>query len=74
MPPADLVISLSVPVEIAVLRNKNRGKTEPEDYVRRRHARSSYLEFGKTPTFKVDTDRPLAETVREIKKAIWNAL
>jgi len=74
IPPADLVISLSVPVEVAILRNKNRSKTEPEDYVRLRHRRSSNLEFGKTPIQKVSTDRPFADTVMEVKKAIWNAL
>jgi thymidylate kinase len=74
MPRPDLVILLSVPVEVAVLRNRHRGKKEPEDYVRLRHKRSSNLEFGKTPVHKVNTDRPFAEIAMEVKKAIWNAL
>ncbi|HEY4760698.1 MAG TPA: hypothetical protein VIH42_08970 [Thermoguttaceae bacterium] len=74
IPPADLVIYLSAPLEVTVSRNATRGKQEPEDYVRRRHARSSSLEFGKTPVYKVNTDQPFDRTVLEVKKAIWSAL
>ncbi len=74
IPPPDLVIYLSAPLEVTVSRNATRGKKEPEDYVRWRHARSSNLEFGKTPIYKINTDQPLDQTVLEIKKAIWNAL
>jgi thymidylate kinase len=74
IPPPDLVIYLSAPLEVTVSRNATRGKVEPEDYVRWRHARSSSLEFGKTPVYKINTDQPFDQTVLEVKKAIWNAL
>jgi thymidylate kinase len=74
IPPPDLVIYLSAPLEVTVLRNVTRSKKEPEDYVRRRHAQSSNLEFGRTPIYKINTDQPLDQTVLEVKKAIWNAL
>ncbi|MFN8454780.1 MAG: hypothetical protein U0401_08950 [Anaerolineae bacterium] len=74
IPPPDLVIYLSAPLEVTVSRNASRGKKEPEDYVRWRHARSSNLEFGKTPVYRINTDQPFDQTVLEIKKAIWNAL
>ena len=74
IPSPDLVIYLSAPLEVTVLRNASRGKVEPEDYVRRRHARSSNLEFGNTPVCKINTDQPFDQTVLEVKKAIWNAL
>jgi thymidylate kinase len=74
IPPADLVIYLSAPLEVTVLRNANRGKKEPEDYVRWRHARSSNLEFEKTAVRKINTDQPMEQTVLEVKKAIWDAL
>ena len=74
IPSPDLVIFLSVPVEVAILRNKTRGKEEPEDYVRLRHAQSSSLEFEKTSVCRIDTNQPLDQTVLEVKKAIWNAL
>lgn len=74
IPPPDLVIYLSAPLEVTVSRNAARGKKEPEDYVRRRHARSSNLEFEKTTVCVINTDQPLHQTVLEAKKAIWNVL
>ena len=74
MPTPDLIIYLSAPLEVVVLRNAARGKKEPEDYVRWRYARSANLEFGKTPVCKINTDQPLDRTVLEVKKAIWNVL
>jgi thymidylate kinase len=74
IPPPDLVLSLSVPVEVAILRNRNRGKEEPEDYVRYRHARNSDSGFEKSVVHRINTDQPLEKTVLEVKKAIWNAL
>jgi thymidylate kinase len=74
IPPPDLVIALSVPLDVAILRNRTRGKTEPEDYVRMRHAKSSNLEFEKTSVYKINTNQPFENTVLEVKKAIWNIL
>jgi thymidylate kinase len=74
IPAPDLVIQLSAPLEVTVLRNAERDKTEPEDYVRRRHAQTSNFDFGQTPVFKIDTDQPVAETVRQVKEAIWEYL
>lgn len=74
IPPPDLVIHLSAPLEVTVLRNAARDKTEPEDYVRRRHAQTSNLDFGQAQVHKIDTEQPVAETVRQVKKAIWEYL
>ncbi|MCC6454637.1 MAG: hypothetical protein IT328_06820 [Caldilineaceae bacterium] len=74
IPPPDLIIYLSAPLEVTILRNASRGKKEPEDYVRWRHTRSSNLEFGKTPVCRINTDQPLDQTVLEVKRAVWNAL
>jgi len=74
IPPPDLVIYLTAPLEVTVLRNATRGKKEPEDYVRRRHAQSSNLEFGETAIYKINTDQPLDQTVHQVKKAVWRAL
>jgi thymidylate kinase len=74
IPPADLVISLSVPVEVALIRNRNRDKKEPEDYLRRRHAISASIDFGRTPLYKINTDQPFENTVLEVKKAIWRLM
>jgi thymidylate kinase len=74
IPLPDLVVSLKVPVEVALLRNKSRGKEEPEDYVRRRHAQSSDLSFGNAPVCEITTNQPLDKTVLQIKNAIWDTL
>jgi hypothetical protein len=74
IPPPDLVVSLKAPVEVALLRNKTRGKEEPEEYVRRRHAQSSSLDFGNAPVYEITTNQPLDKTLLELKNAIWDAL
>jgi thymidylate kinase len=74
IPPPELVIYLSAPLEVTVARNATRGKKEPEDYVRRRHARSTNLQFEKTTTYEINTDQPFDKTVLAVKKTIWNAL
>lgn len=74
IPAPDMVISLYVPVEVALARNKNRGKEEPEDYVRYRHSLASNLEYGNAPIYKINTDQSLETTVLEVKKSIWGNL
>ena len=74
IPMPDLVISLSVPMDVALMRNKTRGKEEPEEYVRLRHSQTSNPNFGNTPVCKISTDQPLEQTVLEVKRAIWDAI
>jgi len=74
IPSPDMVVSLYVPVEVALMRNKNRGKEEPEDYVRYRHSLASNLEYGNAPIYKINTDQPLDATVLDVKKNIWRNL
>lgn len=74
IPPPDMVLQLTVPLEVAVLRNDTRGKREPEDYVRLRHSLIANLDFGRTPVQKINTDRPVAETVLDVKRAVWSVL
>ena len=74
IPPPDLVIQLSAPLDVTLERNRTRGKTEPEDFVRRRHAMSSDVRFEGTPVHHLDTDRPLVETFRQVQRIIWDAL
>jgi predicted kinase len=69
-----LIIYLGAPLEVTLARNASRGKKEPEEYVRRRHSRSSKLEFGNTPIYEINTDQPISQTVLEVKNAVWNVL
>jgi thymidylate kinase len=74
IPPPDLVVYLTAPLDVTLARNAARDKFEPEDYVRRRHARSSSLEFEGAPVHRVDTDREFEDTLREVREAVWRAL
>lgn len=74
MPLPRLIIYLSAPLEVTLSRNAQRGKTEPEAYVRWRHARSANLDFGTIPVFWIDTDQPFGQTVQAVKTAVWNTL
>jgi thymidylate kinase len=74
IPPPDLVVYLTAPLEVALERNRERGKSEPESYVLSRHARSSRLEFERTTVHRLATDRPLDDVVHELRHVIWTAL
>lgn len=74
IPRPDLVVYLCAPLEVTLSRNRDRDKTEPEDYVRQRHARSANLTFDRTTVHRINTDQPFELTILEVKKAIWNSL
>lgn len=74
IPPPDLVIQLTAPLEVTLERNRSRAKSEPEEYVLSRHARSSRLQFELAPVQKVDTNQPLEKSTREVRRVIWEAL
>jgi thymidylate kinase len=74
MPSPDLIISLNTPVEIAIARNRTRGKHEPEEYVRRRHSAAASIPVDKTLVCPINTNRQLDQTLRDVKCAIWNIL
>ena len=74
IPSPDLVIQLTAPLEVTLERNRTRTKSEPDEYVLSRHARSSKLRFERVQVQKVDTNRPLDESTREIRRVIWDAL
>jgi thymidylate kinase len=74
IPPPDLVVYLTAPLEVTLERNKARGKSEPESYVLSRHARSSSLEFERTAVHRLATDRPLDEVLHGVRRLIWSAL
>ena len=74
IPPPDLVIYLTAPLEVALARNRSRSKVEPESYVLSRYERSSNLRFDRTTVHRVETDRPLDEVTSEIRRVIWAEL
>jgi thymidylate kinase len=74
IPPPDIVFHLSAPLEVTLARNAVREKTEPEGYVRLRHAMSADLRFEGSVVHRIDTDKQFESVVVEIKDAIREAL
>lgn len=74
IPPPDLVVHLTAPLDVTLARNAARDKTEPEAYVRLRHSMSANLEFVGVVVRHVATDRPLDAVLGDVKKAIGEAL
>jgi thymidylate kinase len=75
IPRAKLVIQLTAPLEVTLARNAAREKYEPEEYVvRRHHVATSSLEFDGARVERIDTDRPLDDTLREVEAAIRDAM
>jgi thymidylate kinase len=76
IPPPDLVIRLSAPLEVAVARNRGRqkAKPEPDDYVLRRHGSFVPAVFANARAFELDTNKSKAETLQELRRILWEAL
>ncbi len=77
IPLPDLILSLNVPLEVAVQRNLTRAKPggpEPTEYLRRRHAQCANLDFPGVPLYRVHTDGSLDDTLRSVKTFIWGTL
>ena len=75
VPPPDLVLFLTVPIEIALQRNATRRKkegTEPDAYVRSRHALMMKWHIPNISICRIDTKRPLEETLLIVKRAVWD--
>lgn len=77
IPPPDIVVRLQVSVETAKERNRLRDKPgeETDEYIESRHLHSQ--EWHRTDTkriFDVDTERPLVDTMLNLKDIIWRAL
>jgi thymidylate kinase len=75
IPPPDTVLRLTVPVDVAIERNRERQKKgkETDRYVAERHARRVIPEFS-ARTVELDSDQPLTQTVLAARQLIWDAL
>jgi thymidylate kinase len=73
MPAPDLVIRLTVPVEVAIERNRERVKKgkESDAYVRHRHTAAIVPAFPAAKTIEVNSDQSQAQTIREVRRIVW---
>lgn len=77
IPPPDIVVRLIVSAETAKKRNRRRTKhgRESDAYLESRHRRNQTWHMSGTKyIFDMDTERPLAQTILNVKKAIWKSL
>ena len=74
IPFPDQVFHLSAPLDVTLARNRARDKFEPEPYVRLRHAKNEQIVFPGVAVNEIDTDRPLAAVIGEVKRRIWEGL
>jgi thymidylate kinase len=74
IPAPDVVIQLSVPLEVAVQRNLARPKKEAVAYVARRHALSLAPEFPAARAFGLDSNQPQGQTIARARQLVWEAL
>jgi len=76
MPKPDILFYLTVPVEVAVIRNEERIKEgkESEAFIKIRHEQNKNLTYHATHNFPTDTNRDYNEVITEIKKRIWERL
>jgi thymidylate kinase len=77
IPPPDVVLRLKVSTETAIMRNRERTKAgdETDAYVESRHREDrGWYRTGTKYIYDIDTEQPLAETIRSVKKLIWESL
>ena len=73
MPSPDLLIHLTVPVDIAVSRNESRIKFGKEDEagLRLRHEKNKELNYSAKVKHTICTNRPYNDVIHDIKEAVW---
>ncbi|PNX53412.1 MAG: hypothetical protein BV458_04630 [Thermoplasmata archaeon M9B2D] len=76
MPEPDLLFYLTVPVEIAVMRNEERIKEgkESEAFIRIRHEENRDLNYRAKRLYKVDTAREYERVIQNVKSKIWRVI
>ena len=76
MPIPDILFYLNVPVEVAVIRNKERIKEgkESEEFIRIRHEQNQGLKYKAKNNYLIDTNKEYKEVIEDIKTKIWDVL
>lgn len=75
IPPPDIVLRLRVSLETAKKRNRERGAQDNEVYLEARHRQSqAWYMPGTNSIYDIDTEQTLEDTIRNVKKSIWESL
>ena len=72
----DMVLHLSIPVDMAVYRNMTRNKdgNHTPEYVRTRHSMQLIPDFNHCPVVQFSTNRDFDEMLVEVKQEVWKRL
>lgn len=76
MPKPDIILYLTVPIDIAVERNEKRIKEgkESREFIKIRHKLNQNLTYSANHIYTIDTNQPYQDEIREIKSKIWRIL
>ena len=74
MPIPDLIIHLTVPLEVALERNKLRKESDNECFLKERYAINKNLRFRAKKLEIIDTNSDYQLVLKQIKKIIWSIL
>ena len=74
IPPPDIVIQLTVPVEVAIKRNQQRQQQEAENYLVSRHANRVIPLFTKSIVVELDSNQPKSQTSSFVRRFLWQVL
>ena len=76
MPKPDILFYLTVPIDIAVQRNRDRIKEgkESETFIRIRHKQNSNLKYEAHHKYIINTNQSYKSEIKEIKSKIWGIL
>jgi hypothetical protein len=74
IPPADVVFHLWAPLDVTLQRNRDREKTEPEELVALRHRQAGMMRFDGCPVHRIDTTRPLSQSLHEVQTVVTTLL
>lgn len=76
IPAPDLVIRLTVPVEVAIERNRERIKRgkESDAYVLHRHTSGVVPAYPSAITIELDVNQEREQTIAEARRIMWDAL
>ena len=76
MPVPDVLFYLNVPVDVAVVRNRERIKEgkESEEFIRIRHEQNQGLKYIAKYNYLIDTNQEYKNVISDIKNKIWRVL
>ena len=76
MPVPDVLFYLNVPVDVAVVRNRERIKEgkESEEFIRIRHKQNQGLKYIAKHNYLIDTNLEYKNVISDIKNKIWRIL